>query len=79
MKIRSVAIAVFVSLMRFLPSVLMGAFVARYVQQVLGLSPTVAGLLHDPAGAGAGRRRADRGRMLDKAGPRQARVARRGA
>jgi MFS family permease len=33
MKIRSVAIAVFVSLMRFLPSVLMGAFVARYVQQ----------------------------------------------
>jgi nitrate/nitrite transporter NarK len=45
LKIRSVAIAVFVSLMRFLPSVLMGAFVARYVQQVLGLSPTVAGLL----------------------------------
>jgi len=45
MKLRSVAIAVFVSLMRFLPSVLMGAFVARYVQQVLGLAPTVTGLL----------------------------------
>ena len=45
MQIRSVAIAVFVSIMRFLPSVLMGAFVARYVQEVLDLSPTVTGLL----------------------------------
>ena len=45
LKIRNVAIAVFVSLMRFLPNVLMGAFVARYAQQVLGLSPTVTGLL----------------------------------
>jgi MFS family permease len=71
MKIRSVAIAVFVSLMRFLPSVLMGAFVARYVQQVLGLTPTVAGLLLilpvlaqvvvAPMG----------GRMLDQGGPRK--------
>lgn len=71
LKIRSVAIAVFVSLMRFLPSVLMGAFVARYVQQVLGLSPTVAGLLMilpvlaqvvvAPVG----------GRMLDKGGARR--------
>jgi MFS family permease len=71
MKIRSVAVAVFISLMRFMPSVLMGAFVARYVQQVLGLSPTVAGLLMilpvlaqvvvAPVG----------GRMLDKGGARQ--------
>jgi MFS family permease len=71
MKIRSVAVAVFISLMRFLPNVLMGAFVARYVQQVLGLSPTVAGLLLilpvlaqvvvAPIG----------GRMLDKGGARQ--------
>lgn len=70
-KIRSVAVGVFISLMRFLPSVLMGAFVARYVQQVLGLSPTVAGLLMIPpvlaqvAAAPIG------GKMLDKGGPRQ--------
>jgi MFS family permease len=71
MKIRSVSVAVFISLMRFLPNVLMGAFVARYVQQVLGLSPIVAGLLMilpvlaqvvvAPVG----------GRMLDKGGARQ--------
>ena len=71
MQIRSVAIAVFVILMRFLPSVLMGAFFARYVQEVLGLSPTVAGMLMilpvlaqvvvAPVG----------GRMLDQAGPRK--------
>jgi MFS family permease len=70
MKIRSVAVAVTVSLMRFLPSVLMGAFVARYVQQVLGLSPTIAGalmilpVLAQVVAAPIG------GKMLDKSGPR---------
>lgn len=43
--IRTVAVAVFISLMRFLPSVLMGAFVARYAQEVLELSATVTGML----------------------------------
>jgi MFS family permease len=70
LQIRNVALGVFISLMRFLPNVLMGAFVARYVQQVMGLSPTVAGLLMivpvlaqvvvAPIG----------GRMLDRGGPR---------
>lgn len=70
MKIRNVAIAVFVSLMRFLPSVLMGAFVARYVQQVLGLSPTVAGLLMILPVLAQVVAAPVAGRMLDKDGPR---------
>jgi MFS family permease len=70
LKIRSVAIAVFVSLMRFLPSVLMGAFVARYVQQVLGLSPTVAGLLMILPVLAQVVAAPVAGRMLDKDGPR---------
>jgi MFS family permease len=70
-QIRDVAIAIFVTFMRFLPNVLMGAFVARYVQEVLGLSPTVTGLLMilpilaQVVAAPIG------GRMLDKAGPRR--------
>ncbi len=44
-QIGTVSIALFIVLMRFLPNVLMGAFVARFVQQALGLSPTVTGLL----------------------------------
>jgi len=44
-QISTVAIAIFISLMRFLPNVLMGAFVARWVQQAMGLSPTVTGML----------------------------------
>jgi MFS family permease len=71
MKIRSVAIAVFVSLMRFLPSVLMGAFVARYVQQVLGLSPTVAGLLMILPVLAQVVAAPIAGRMLDKNGARR--------
>jgi MFS family permease len=71
MKIRSVAIAVFVSLMRFLPSVLAGAFVARYVQQVLGLSPTVAGLLMILPVLAQVVAAPIAGRMLDKGGARK--------
>lgn len=69
--IRTVAVAVFLSLMRFLPSVLMGAFVARYVQEVLGLSATVTGLLMivpvlaQVVAAPIG------GKMLDQAGARR--------
>ena len=70
MQIPSVAIAVFVSLMRFLPSVLMGAFVARYVQQVLGLSPTVAGLLMILPVLAQVVAAPAAGRMLDKGGAR---------
>jgi MFS family permease len=44
-QIGTVAIALFIVLMRFLPNILMGAFVARFVQQALGLSPTLTGLL----------------------------------
>ncbi len=71
MKIRNVAIAVFVTFMRFLPNVLMGAFVARYVQQVLGLSPTVAGLLMILPVLAQVVIAPIAGRMLDKGGPRR--------
>ena len=69
--IRNVAIAMFVSLMRFLPNVLMGAFVARYVQQVLGLSPTVTGLLMIVPVLAQVVAAPVAGKMLDKGGPRQ--------
>ncbi len=69
-KIRNVAIGVFISLMRFLPNVLMGAFFARYVQQVLGLSPTVAGLLMIVPVLAQVVCAPIAGRMLDKGGPR---------
>lgn len=70
-QIGTVAIALFIVLMRFLPNVMMGAFVARWVQQAMGLSPTVTGLLMiipvlmqvvvAPIG----------GKMLDQGGPRK--------
>ncbi|MGL4648560.1 MAG: MFS transporter, partial [Caldilineaceae bacterium] len=69
--IRNVAIAMFVSLMRFLPNVLMGAFVARYVQQVMGLSPTVTGLLMVVPVLAQVVAAPIAGRMLDKGGPRR--------
>lgn len=69
-KIRNVAIAVFVSLMRFLPNVLMGAFVARYAQQVLGLSPTVTGMLMILPTLAQVVAAPIAGKMLDKRGPR---------
>ncbi|MFN8498857.1 MAG: MFS transporter [Anaerolineae bacterium] len=71
MKIRNVAVGVFLTLMRFLPNVLMGAFVARYVQQVLGLSPTVAGLLMILPVLAQVVAAPIAGRMLDKGGPRR--------
>ena len=71
LKIRNVAIAVFVSLMRFLPNVLMGAFVARYAQQVLGLSPTITGMLMILPTLAQVVIAPIAGRMLDKGGPRR--------
>jgi MFS family permease len=70
-QIKTVSIAVFVVFMRFLPNVLMGAFVARFVQQAMGLSPTVTGLLMivpvlmQVVAAPIG------GKMLDQGGPRK--------
>ncbi len=69
--IRNMAIAVFVSMMRFLPNVLMGAFVARYTQEVLGLSPTVTGLLMILPILAQVVAAPIAGRMLDKGGPRR--------
>jgi MFS family permease len=69
-KIRNVAIAVFVSLMRFLPNVLMGAFVARYAQQVLGMSPTMTGILMILPVLAQVVSAPIAGRMLDKTGPK---------
>ena len=71
LKIRNVAIAVFVSLMRFLPNVLMGAFVARYAQQVLGLSPTITGMLMILPTLAQVVIAPIAGKMLDKGGPRR--------
>jgi len=70
-KIGTVAIALFIVFMRFLPNVMMGAFVVRWVQQAIGLSPTVAGLLMivpvlmQVVAAPIG------GKMLDQGGPRK--------
>ena len=69
-QIRNVSIGVFISLMRFLPNVLMGAFFARYVQQVLGLSPTVAGMLMIVPVLAQVVCAPIAGKMLDKGGPR---------
>ena len=69
-RIRNVSIGVFVSLMRFLPNVLMGAFVARFVQQVLGLSPTVTGLMMILPVLAQVVAAPIAGKMLDKGGPR---------
>jgi MFS family permease len=70
LKIRNVSIGLFVTLMRFLPNVLMGAFVARFVQQVLGLSPTVTGLMMILPVLAQVVAAPIAGRMLDKNGPR---------
>ena len=70
-QIGTVAIALFVVFMRFLPNVMMGALVARWVQQAMGLSPTVTGLvmiipvLMQVVAAPIG------GKMLDQGGPRK--------
>lgn len=71
LKLRNVAIAVFVSLMRFLPNVLMGAFVARYAQQVLNLSPTITGMLMILPTLAQVVIAPMAGRMLDTGGPRR--------
>ena len=70
LKIRNVSIGLFVTLMRFLPNVLMGAFVARFVQQVLGLSPTVTGLMMILPVLAQVVAAPIAGKMLDKGGPR---------
>jgi MFS family permease len=71
LKIGTVAIALFVVLMRFLPNVMMGAFVARFVQQALGYSPTVTGMLMILPVLTQVVIAPIAGRMLDKDGPRQ--------
>lgn len=71
LKIREVAVAVFVSLMRFLPNVLMGAFVARFAQQVLGISPTATGLLMILPILAQVVAAPRAGKMLDQAGARR--------
>jgi MFS family permease len=71
MKIREVAVALFVSLMRFLPNVLMGAFVARFAQQVLGISPTVTGMLMILPILAQVVAAPRAGKMLDQAGARR--------
>ena len=70
MAIRSVGIGLFVSLMRFLPSVMMGAFVARYAQQVLELSPVETGLLIILPVLAQVVAAPFAGRLQDKGGPR---------
>jgi MFS family permease len=70
LKIRNVSIGLFVTAMRFLPNVLMGAFVARFVQQVLGLSPIFTGLMMILPVLAQVVAAPIAGKMLDKGGPR---------
>jgi MFS family permease len=69
-KIHNVSIGLFVTMMRYLPNALMGAFVARFAQQVLGLSPTVTGLMMILPVLAQVVAAPIAGRMLDKGGPR---------
>ncbi len=71
LRIRTVSIALFVVLMRFLPNVMMGAFVARFVQQALDYSPTVTGMLMILPVLAQVVVAPIAGRMLDKVGPRR--------
>jgi MFS family permease len=70
-QISTVAVALFIVLMRFLPNILMGAFVARFVQQALGLSPTVTGLLMILPVLTQVVVAPISGKMLDQVGPRK--------
>ncbi len=70
-QIGTVAIALFIVFMRFLPNILMGAFVARFVQQALGLSPTVTGLLMILPVLAQVVAAPVAGKMLDQVGPRK--------
>jgi MFS family permease len=70
-QIGTVAIALFIVLMRFLPNILLGAFVARFVQQALGLSPTVTGLLMILPVLTQVVVAPIAGKMLDQVGPRK--------
>lgn len=68
--IRAVAIAMAVGALRFFPTILAGAFVARYAQQVLGLSPTQTGLLAIVTTLTQFVAAPIAGRILDRQGPR---------
>ena len=70
-QISTVAIALFIVLMRFLPNILMGAFVARFVQQALSYSPTVTGLLMILPVLTQVVVAPIAGKMLDQVGPRK--------
>jgi MFS family permease len=67
---RAVLLAIIVVLMRFLPSVLGGAFLARYVQQVLDFSPTLTGVAMMPSTIATFLVAGVAGKMLDRAGIR---------
>jgi MFS family permease len=67
---RAVLLAVIVSFMRFLPAVLGGAFLARYVQEVLAFSPTVTGLALMPSTIATFLVAGAAGKLLDRAGIR---------
>jgi DHA2 family multidrug resistance protein-like MFS transporter len=70
-QIGTVAIALFVTFMRFLLSILMGVFVARDVRQTLGLSPTFTSLLMILPVLAQVVVAPIAGKMLDQVGPRK--------
>jgi MFS family permease len=70
-QIGTVSIALFIVLIRFLPNTILGAFVARFVQQALGLSPTVTGLLMILPIMTQVVAAPIAGKMLDQVGPRK--------
>jgi len=70
-KIGTVAIGIIIVFMRFMPNIILGAFVARFVQQALGLSPTVTGLLMIPPVLAQVVVAPTAGKMLDQTGARK--------
>jgi MFS family permease len=68
---RAVALALVLIFMRFLPATLGGAFLARYVQEVLGFSPSITGFAMLPATVAMVLVASAAGRLLDRIGVRK--------
>ena len=70
LKIRNVGVGVFLSLMRFLPAVILGPFIPIFLQEVMGFPAAIVGFAVLPSTlamvllAGVG------GKLLDRRGPR---------
>ena len=68
---RAVALALVLVFMRFLPATLGGPFLARYVQEVLGFSPSITGFAMLPATVAMVLVAGAAGKLLDRIGVRR--------